>query len=378
MDIRDKVAIVGVGTTPFGDLYPERDPDRTAADLATRALVSALEDAGLEKLALDGLLTCRTPSYGRMAVRLGLNNLRFVNEIEPAGRASGVAVQWAALMIASGMAETVAIVYGNNGRSAAARYGGEGQSETAQYDNVYGFTSPGAGVGLAWRRYQHLYGAPDGALAPVAINNRKNGALNPDAVMREPIGYDDYMAARFIADPLRLLDYCLINDGGVALILTSAERARHLRKTPVLISATAQMSDLHQEYAGPDFFYTAGRNVADRLYVQAGLGPQDIDVAQVYDNFTPVVVWGLEAFGHAPRGEGWQWIKDGRIELGGELPINTSGGHTAEGYMQGFALHAEAVRQLRGEAGPRQVESCEVAQYICSSPNTTAHILRRG
>jgi acetyl-CoA acetyltransferase len=377
VDIRDKVAIVGVGLTPLRELYRDRDPDRTPGDLATQAFRRALDDAGLHKTQIDGLLTSRTPYYGEMAVRLGLNQLRFVNEVEGNGRGSGIAVQWAALAIASGMASTVALIYGNNGRSTAAVYGGEGNSDTSQYDDVYGFTSPGAAVGLAWRRYQHLYGAPDGALAPVAVNNRKNGALNPDAVLQKPITYDEYMAARYVTEPLRLFDYCLVNDGGVALILTSAERARDLAKPPVLISATAQMSDLHQQYAGPDFFYTACADIAERIYRQAGVLPSEIDVAQVYDNFTPVVVWALEGFGHAPRGEGWEWIKDGRIELGGQLPVNTSGGHTAEGYMQGWALHVEAVRQLRGEAGDRQVAGCQVAQYICASPNATAHILRR-
>jgi acetyl-CoA acetyltransferase len=242
---------------------------------------------------------------------------------------------------------------------------------------MYGMTSPGAYVAMMYRRYQYLYGVPDGALAPLAINNRKNGALNPNAVMQAPITYETYIAARFIAEPLRLFDYCLINDGGVVFIVTSAERARDLRKPPVYVTATAATADITNYYTSDDFFYTACRDVADRLYPAAGIGPKDVDCAQIYDNFTPTILFSLEAFGFCPRGEAWQWVKDGRIELGGQLPVNTSGGHTAESYMQGWALHVEAVRQLRGEAGERQVPGCEVAQYICASPIVTSHILRR-
>jgi acetyl-CoA acetyltransferase len=293
---------------------------------------------------------------------------------------AGVVIQHAAALIAAGLATTVACVYGNNGRSAAMTYGGEGAGlpDNMYYDLAYGMTSPGAYVAMMYRRYAELYGAPDGSLAPLAINNRKNAALNPIAVMKEQITEEQYLAARYIADPLRLYDYCMINDGGAAIIVTSVERAKNLKKPPVLISAAASSGDLTNFYTKPDFFDQASRSVADKVYAQCGLSPADMDCVQIYDNFTPIMLFSLESFGFAPRGEGWQWIKDGRIELGGEMPINTSGGHTAEGYMQGWALQIEAVRQLRGEAGARQVPNCEVAQYICVSPIVTSHILRRG
>jgi acetyl-CoA acetyltransferase len=145
----------------------------------------------------------------------------------------------------------------------------------------------------------------------------------------------------------------------------------------VYVTATAATGDITNYYTSDDFFYAACQDVADRLYPAAGLEPKDVQCAQIYDNFTPTILFSLEGFGFCPRGEAWQWVKDGRIELGGELPINTSGGHTAESYMQGWALHVEAVRQLRGEAGPRQVPDCQIAQYICASPIVTSHILRR-
>jgi acetyl-CoA acetyltransferase len=289
---------------------------------------------------------------------------------------AGVMLQTAVMAVATGMASVVACVYGNNGRSVREFYGGKvDPGATTAYDAMYGMTSPGAYVGMMYNRYRHLYGAPDDALAPLAINNRKNGVLNPSAVMQTAITYEEYMSARYIAEPLRLFDYCLINDGGVAFIVTSAERARDLKKPPVYIAATAATADLNNAYTSDDFFYHACKDVADRLYPAAGIGPKDVDCAQIYDNFTPTILFSLEGFGFCPRGEAWKWVKDGRIEQGGKLPINTSGGHTAESYMQGFALHAEAVRQLRGEAGKRQVPNCKVVQYICASPITTSHIL---
>jgi acetyl-CoA acetyltransferase len=294
---------------------------------------------------------------------------------------SGLALQTAVRAIVTGAAEVVACVYGNNGRTAGATYGGatgepSGRDDTVVYDAMYGMTSPGAYISLMWRRYQHQYGVPDGALAPIAISNRRNGALNPNAVMRKPITTEEYLAAPFIAEPLRMLDYCLINDGGVAFIVTSAQRAKDLRKPPVYVSATAATSDLTNFYTSDDLFYGAGQELAGQVYRDAGIDRADVDCAQIYDNFTAIVVLSLESLGFCAPGTGWQWIRDGRIELGGELPINTSGGHTAEGYMQGWGLHVEAVRQLRGEAGMRQVPDCHIVQYACLAPISTSHILR--
>jgi len=380
--IRDQTAIVGVGTTEFGPRYRNLDPEVTAFDLAVEAFDAAVTDSGLKKSDIDGIITARLPSYTRIADLLGIRHPRLVNAYEGTGRMSGVALQTAVMAIVTGQAEVVACVYGNNGRSAGATYGGasgdaRGDVSTAIYDSMHGMTSPGAYVALMYQRYRHLYGAPEDALAPIAISNRRNGALNPNAVMREPITHEQYLASRFIAEPLRLLDYCLINDGGVAFIVTSAERAQDLAKPPVYVSATAAAGDLTNYYTSTDFFGHACRDVAGRVYVDAGLGPGDIDSVQIYDNFTPTILFSLEGFGYCEEGEAWEFVRDGRIEIDGTLPINTSGGHTAESYMQGWALHVEAVRQLRGEAGERQVADCETVQYICASPIVTSHIFRR-
>ena len=195
--------------------------------------------------------------------------------------------------------------------------------------------------------------------------------------MQTPITTEEYLAGRYVAEPLRLYDYCLINDGGVALILTTEERARKLNRPVVTLEATATAGDLTNYYTSRDFFFESAESVATRVYKQAGITCADVDCAQIYDNFTPTILFSLEGFGFAERGRAWDWVRDGRIACGGELPINTSGGHTSESYMQGWAMHAEAVRQLRGEAGERQVPGAEVAQYICVSPIVSSHIFRR-
>ncbi|MEU1598819.1 thiolase family protein [Streptomyces sp. NPDC005708] len=370
-----QVAIVGVGQTDFGALYANKDAQRDAYALGAEALKLALDDAGLCKDEVDGLLTARI-GYEHGADVLGIPHPRVINGLEGSGRMSGVAVQHAVALIQSGQADVVACVYGNNGRSVKMTYSGAySEAPTQGYDAMYGMTSPGAYVAMMYQRYRHEYGVPEGALAPLAINNRRNAALNPVAVMREELTEEQYLASRYIAEPLRLYDYCLINDGGVALILTTLERARDLAKRPVRIAATAARGDLSNYYTSTDFFFSASQDVAKRVYGMSGYGPQDMDCVQIYDNFTPTLLFSLEGFDYAPRGEAWKWATADRIARTGQTPINTAGGHTSESYMQGWAHHVEAVRQIRGETGERQVADCNIAHYICASPIVTSHVL---
>lgn len=369
------VAVAGVGQTDFGALYAERDAQRDAYALGAEAFRLALADSGLRKDEVDGLLTARI-GYEHGADVLGIPNPRVLNALEGSGRMSGVAVQHAVSLIAAGQADTIALVYGNNGRSVHMTYGGDASDvPTTRYDAMYGMTSPGAYVAMMYQRYRHLYAVPDGALAPLAINNRANAALNPGAVMRKELTEQQYLDSRYIAEPLRLFDYCLINDGGVALVLTTMDRARDLPKRPVRIAATAAMGSISNHYASPDFFYSASQDVARRVYASSGYGPENMDCVQIYDNFTPTILFALEGFGYAPRGEAWQWASADRIGRWGATPINTAGGHTSESYSQGWAHHVEAVRQVRGEAGDRQVADCNVAHYLCASPIVTSHVL---
>jgi acetyl-CoA acetyltransferase len=376
LQVRDETAIVGVGNTNFGAMYRNLDPERTAHELAADALKAAIEDAGIDKNDIDGLISVRVTDYGRMADVVGLPHLRLVNGLEGSGRMAGVALQYAVMAIVTGQADTVAIVYGNNGRSVGERYGGRFSGDSpAAWDAMYGMTSPGAAVSHMWRRYMHLYGASEEALAAAAINNRKNAAKNPVAVMQKPITLEEYMAARYIAEPLRLFDYCLINDGGVAMIVTSAERAKTLKQPPVYVGATYSATDLTNYYTTHDFFYGAIKDIADRLYKAADVTPSEVDLAQLYDNFTPTQFFALEGLGFCEQGTAWQWAQGGRIELDGELPVNTSGGHTGESYMQGHGLTIELVRQLRGQGGERQVANATVGLYCCPAPICNAHIL---
>lgn len=375
MNPYDNVAVVGVGTTNFGADYRPAAAPRSAYDLAIDAFGQALADSGLGKADIDGIITVRVPSYGQCANELGLNDIRLAWSLEGTGRMAGVALQQAATAIATGQARAVAILYGNNGRSVGEKYGGRFDDRApGAWDAMVGMTSPGAYVAMMHRAHQHAYGTPDAALAALAVSNRANAARNPVAVMRKPLTDEEYYASPYIAEPLRKLDYCLINDGGVCLILAERGLAKRRSRRPVRVLASANAANLRQHYTSTDFFHATCAQVAAELEAQSGLTPAEVDCLQAYDNFTPTVLYTLEGFGFCPRGESGAWVLGGRIAQGGELPINTAGGHTAEGYMQGFALQAEAIRQARGEAGERQVQNCRIVQYACVSPIVNAHL----
>ena len=281
------------------------------------------------------------------------------------------------MAIASGMADTVACIYGNNGRSVGARYGGGagGGNETGISDAAFGMTSPGASVAHMFRRHQYLYGTKEETLGTLAINNRLNAALNPNAVMRDPISMDDYLNSRYIAEPLRLLDYCLINDGGVCIILTSAERAEvaQAARLPALDGGGGR---LRPPVHGGRHVLHALQMVAKEMFATSDFGREDLGVAEIYDNFTPTLLFTLEGLGFCGRGESGDWVTPERIARDGALPLNTSGGHTSESYMQGWALLVEAVRQIRGECGERQVADCKTALYACAAPICSGILFR--
>jgi acetyl-CoA acetyltransferase len=378
-ELADKTAVVGVGSTNFGALYRDLDAERTPFDMGADAFVEAVSDCGLTRDDIDGVLVCGVPDYGRMCDVLGIRYPRFVNVMQAGGRQASLTLQFASLAVNAGLANYVACIYGNVGRSAGNRWGGGegGGSVTGMNDAAYGMTSPGAAVAHMWRRYQHLYKPPEETLGYFAINNRANACLNPLAVMRTPITMDDYLNSRYVAEPLRLLDYCLINDGGVCLIVTTAERARDLKQTPTYIHASASCGDFNYQYTVDDFFCDAMASVANDLFANSDIQRRDIGALEIYDNFTPVILFTLEGMGFCPRGEGAAFVTPERISLGGELPINTSGGHTSESYMQGWGLLAESVRQIRGECGERQVANCEQVLYANAAPINSAIIFRK-
>lgn len=364
-------AVVGIGHTDWVQDYRRvrnGEKPHDSYGYAALAFKRALEDAGLARDDVDGLIVGPTTAYERMGEILN---------IDPrwGGQADAVqAVFQAVMAIKSGMAEVVALVYGNDQRSAAVQYGGPeamggGAFLSYVYHSPWGLTSQGALYALMFQRYKELHGVTDKDLGQVAVSQRQWANLNPNAIMQgKPLSMDDYLAVNYIAEPLRMNDYCLINDGGVALIVMEASRARRMSDKAVMIHGLGR-SDLNRNATslGPrlvDFYLPAQRSAAEQVYAEAGIGPTDVDALMVYDSFSPHIMFALEGFGYCRPGEAGRFIAENGIGVGGKLPVNTHGGHLSESYMQGWSHQIEAVRQARGGLGDRQVPDCRFVQYV--------------
>jgi acetyl-CoA acetyltransferase len=369
------VAVVGVGHTRYGKL-----PEYNAYELGFWALKEALADCGLRFEDIDGLIVNRIPDYQRFCEIAGLNP-SYVNITPGQGRFSGICIETAAALIQGGLATTVALVYGNNGRSGGDRYGGVGDTYGSGGGGqwfAYGMTSPRAFHALMARRHMELYGTTADQLGTVSKTFRDHAALNPSAVMRTPFTLAEYHASRFICEPLHLLDYCLINDGGVALILTSGERARDLAQPAVHVRGYGMATALAGSSFPPaDFWHAPMRQAAAKSFDMAQVERSDISALMIYDNFTPTVLFCLEGFGYCGEGESGPFVAEGQLALGARYPTNTSGGHLSESYMQGWALNLEAVLQVRGACGERQVRDCTFAHYMAAAPVVTSIIYGR-
>jgi acetyl-CoA acetyltransferase len=369
--LKDKIAVIGVGNTRYG-AFPETDD----YGLAAQSFRNAVQDCGINKNNIDGLLVCRIPYYARMGEVLGLNP-SWTLTLPGHGRMSAMGIIEAATAIAAGHCNYAVLLYANIGRSRRVNYGGD---ESPGTWDPWGFTSPGAAHAMMFRRHMELYGTTTRQLAEVSVAIRHNAGLNPDAVMRTPITIDDHENARFIAAPLRLLDYCLINDGAVCLILTSKERARDFAKPPVAISGFGARDTFAPSSIANfdlDFWYPAISDAGRQAREMAGVSHADVRALMCYDNFSPTVLFSLEGLGFCGKGESGAFVQDGALKLGGRLPVNTDGGHLSNSYMQGWALNVEAVRQLRGECGARQVPDCTVVQYVQATPCTRSIIYTR-
>ena len=357
--MRNKGAIVGVGATAQGKL-----PGSTALSLSVEAFKRALDDSGLRKDEIDGLLTFSgqtapegQQNYLRVGETLGINP-RWTGTMYMGGSTAGALVQQAVLAIDAGMATNVACIYGD----AAATGGGVFNRAQGWGDpsSIWGYMSAAANSAMTAARHMALYGTTSRQLAEIAVACRYHASLNPDAVMRKPITVEDHQASRWVVEPLRLLDCCLISDGGVCIIVSSAERARDLKQPRVLISGMGQAYTT-QNLGTEDWWYAPHQKRAvDDAYAMAGVGAKDIDVAQLYDNFTPSVLLWLEHGGFCKPGEAGAFCEGGRIRLGGELPVNTAGGNLSESFMEGWLHIVEGVRQMRGQCGTRQVPGAEV------------------
>jgi acetyl-CoA acetyltransferase len=354
--LKDRTAIVGIGQTEFS-----KESGRSELQLACEAIKAALDDAGLVPADVDGLVTFTLDTSEEMEVarNLGIPSLSMFSRVPYGGGASAGTVAHAATATAAGAASVVVCYRAFNERSGM-RFGDMGRSITAMppwlsWYAPYGLLSPASWVALHARRYMHAYGVTNADFAPVAVVDRKHAANNPHAWFYErPITLEDHQASRWIIEPvLRLLDCCQESDGGVAMVVTTTERARDLRQPPALITAAAQGATFDGEmmtsyYRDELTGLPEMGEVARKLWSDSGLTPADISTAFLYDHFTPFVLMQLEELGFCGRGEAKDFATVENLSLGGALPINTSGGLLGEAYIHGMNGITEAVRQIRG------------------------------
>jgi len=384
--LRDKTAIVGIGHTEYS-----RDSGRSELTLACEAIGAAIADAGLTPGDIDGITkyTMDNNDPIDIARNLGIPELRFAGEVNYGGGGGPVGtILMAAMAVATGQAKAVVAFRAMNERSGRGtpRFGqasaAEGASGLHSYQAPYGLFSPAQSVALAARRHMHLYGTESRHFGEIAVTCRHHANLNPNAMMYgRPMSIDDHQNSRMIASPLHLLDCCLETDGGAALVITTADRARDLKHPPTYISGIgfgAGHWNHRSIVKDMDSVHSESTVIAKHVFRDAGITHQDIDVLFIYDHFTPLVLMAIEDYGFCKRGEGKDFVSNGRLRWpDGELPMNTSGGNLSEGYMHGMQNTIEAVRQLRGVARC-QVKNARHAFVSAGNAVPTSAMILRG
>lgn len=356
--IRGSVAVVGVGLAGLGEA-----PGRTAMEILAEACYRALADAGLRTKDVDGLLavtayhasaTLSAGEYLGIRPKFSDNNYlggsSFVSHFLPA-----------ALALNAGLCDVALICYGSNQRTDVGRL--KPKSEPQPYETPYQPRHPITSYALAAARYMYQYGTRREQLAEVAVAARRWAQLNPEAFMRGPLTVEDVLNSRMVNDPLTVRDCCLVTDGGGAFVMVRADRARDFPNKPVYLLGAAAAYWHLQIASMPDFTVTAATESGPRAFEMAGLCPSDVDVIELYDAFTINTILFLEDLGFCKKGEGGAFVSGGRIAPGGDLPVNTNGGGLSCCHpgMYGIFTIVEAIRQLRGSAGERQVRGAEVA-----------------
>jgi acetyl-CoA acetyltransferase len=350
---RGKTAIVGAATFGIGAA-----PGYSATELLARASLAAIADAGLTVADIDGVfaITPQDP-FTAMSVPeyLGIRP-RLTETTRTGGSSFQIHAMWAALALEAGLCDAVLIAYGSNQRSASGGLVSSGAAGGA-YEQVYKPRNPPSSYALAAARHMHEYGTTREQLAEVAVAARKWAQLNPDAFMRDPLTIEEVLAARMVSDPLTVRDCCLVTDGAAAVVMTRADRARDLPQPPAYLLGAASATWYKNISAASDLTVTAATEAGKRAYEQAGVKPGDIDVVEVYDAFTINTILFLEDLGFCPKGEGGRFVAGGGIAPGGKLAVNTNGGGLSCVHpgMYGLFTMVEAVTQLRGAAGERQV-----------------------
>ena len=360
MSLRNEIAVVGAYE------HPRRwAPDKTAFQIAAESARGALEDAGLTIKDVDGYATSGVGPIGALSMCHHLNIKPDWIDSTAIGGSSFVAqVAYAGAAIRAGLCRTVLITYGATAASerfAIGTGGGFSQDPPDAFDIPYGPTIVGA-YGMVAQRHLHEYGTTSEQLAEIAVTIRRHASLNPNAKYRDSITVEDVLASRVISSPLHLLDCCMISDGGGALVVTSAERARDLKKRPALVLG-AGVANRHNGIGERDILDIAARQSGAKAFERAGVKHSDVDLCMIYDSFTITVLSTLENLGFCKLGEGGPFVQNGRIGLGGELPVNLDGGGLSSNHpgMRGIFLVIEAVKQLRGESGERQVKDAQIA-----------------
>lgn len=353
------VAIVGVAESDeIGKIEGKSSLQHHA-----EAAYNALEDAGLSIKDVDGLLTA---GYSTLVIGeyLGIEP-SYTDSTSVGGSSFEIHIAHAMAAINAGYCETVLVTHGEAGRSARNRAGGNLSDPGPQFESPYGFLGAPVNYAMAARRYMHVYGEERTrqAMAEVAVATRKWASLNPKAYMKDPMTFDDYHDSRWISWPFHLFDCCLVTDAGGAYVITTPERARDLKKEPVWVLGAAEGHDHGMLSQMPDLTRTWGRKTGPKALEMAGIKHADVDLAMIYDSFTYTVLVTLESLGFCGPGEAADFVKDQRTAPGGDFAMNTNGGglsYTHSG-MYGMFLVLEAVRQLRGEAGERQIDNPKIS-----------------
>ncbi len=369
--LKDKTAIVGIGQTEFS-----KRSGKTEWTMATEAAVKACADAGISPTEIDGIVRSSYDAVlqHELVKSLGIKELSYHGEVGFGGGAPCAIGTQAAMAVATGMARYV-LCYRSVNLSSGQRYGqsraGARVGGEQQYFTPYGFLTPAQWIAMFARRHMHEYGTTHRQLGHIAVSQRANANRNPASTMKGPLSLEDHASARPIAEPLRLFDCCLNSDGCCAFIVTSADRAKALRQKPARIMGMAIGMAYNQEVVRTynresmtEFPETKG--TSRRLFGMAGVAPEDMDVAQIYDHFTPGVLIALEDWGFCKKGEGGPFVESGAIRWpDGRLPVNTHGGNLSEAYIHGFTHILEGVRQVRGTS-TSQVKDVELS-FVASA-----------
>ncbi|OWT58987.1 acetyl-CoA acetyltransferase [Candidimonas nitroreducens] len=356
---RGSCAIVGVAESDLGKVAEGLSP----LDLMAQAVVRALDDCGLKTSDVDALFSAATQSRMPTLALTEYLGIRpnYGDSTYLGGSSFMTHLAHAQAAIEAGLCEVAVIAYGSTLRTAGRT--GAVVRDFNPYESPYKPFLPSSAYALAASRHMHLYGTRREHLAEVAVAARLWALLNPAAWEKEPLTAEQVLGSRMVSYPLSVRDCCLVTDGGGAVVVTSAARARHLRKPPVYVLGCGE-SQAHQTISNmPDLTVTAARESGAAAYAMAGLKPADVDVREIYDAFTITTLLFLEDLGFCGKGEGGFFVADGKLRPGGTLPTNTNGGGLSYGHpgMYGLFLLIEAARQIRGECGERQVANCEVA-----------------